>query len=67
MLGKSEIVGLRGDPDQAYAGERAGCLTIAPDATGFEDRSWADGTHMGWFELSSRLVTGRTLPADLLQ
>lgn len=68
-LGKSEVAGLRGDPDQAYAAELAqrGYLTIAPDAIGFEDRNWADGRDVGWFELSSRLVVGRTLLADLLQ
>jgi dienelactone hydrolase len=68
-LGKSEVTGLRGNPDQAYAAELAqrGYLTIAPDAIGFEDRNWADGENVGWFELSSRLVMGRTLLADLLQ
>jgi dienelactone hydrolase len=68
-LGKSEVVGLRGDPDQAYAAELAvrGFLTISPDAIGFEDRNWANGANIGWFELSTRLVLGRTLLADLLQ
>ncbi|HEY0937402.1 MAG TPA: prolyl oligopeptidase family serine peptidase [Trebonia sp.] len=68
-LGKSEVVGLRGRPDQAYGAElaRQGFLTVAPDAIGFEDRNWAGGRNVGWFELSSRLVTGRTLLADLLQ
>lgn len=68
-LGKSEVVGLRGNPDQAYAAELAkrGYLTISPDAIGFEDRNWANGSNIGWFELSSRLVMGRTLLADLLQ
>jgi len=68
-LGKSEVVGLRGDPDQAYAAELAerGYLAISPDAIGFEDRNWADGSSIGWFELSSRLVAGRTLLAGLLQ
>jgi dienelactone hydrolase len=68
-LGKSEVCGLRGDPDQSYAAELAqrGFVTIAPDAIGFEDRNWADGQNLGWFELSSRLVRGRTLLADCLQ
>ncbi|MEQ4207303.1 prolyl oligopeptidase family serine peptidase [Actinopolymorpha sp. B17G11] len=68
-LGKSEVCGLRGDPDQAYAAELAqrGFVTIAPDAIGFEDRNWDDGKNIGWFELSSRLVLGRTLLADCLQ
>ncbi|GIJ49223.1 hypothetical protein Val02_61090 [Virgisporangium aliadipatigenens] len=68
-LGKSEVCGLRGNPDQAYAAElaRRGFLTIAPDAIGFEDRNWAGAKNIGWFELSSRLVRGRTLLADCLQ
>ena len=68
-LGKSEVVGLRGDPDQAYAAElaRRGFVTIAADAIGFEDRNGAGGQNIGWSELSSRLVLGRTLLADELQ
>jgi dienelactone hydrolase len=68
-LGKSEVVGLRGDPSQAYAAElaRRGFVTIAADSIGFEDRNWADGQNVGWFELSSRLMLGRTLLADELQ
>ncbi len=67
-LGKSEVCGLRGDPDQAYAAELAqrGFVTIAPDAIGFEDRNPSGGQNVGWFELSSRLVLGRTLLADCL-
>jgi dienelactone hydrolase len=68
-LGKSEVCGLRGESDQAYASELAerGFVTIAPDAIGFEDRNWADGRNVTWFELSSRLVVGRTLLATCLQ
>jgi dienelactone hydrolase len=68
-LGKSEVVGLRGNPELGYAAELAqrGFVTIAPDAIGFEDRNWAGAANIGWFELSTRLVTGRTLLADLLQ
>jgi dienelactone hydrolase len=68
-LGKSEVCGLRGSLDQAYAAELAqrGFVTVAPDAIGFEDRNWAGGENVGWFELSSRLVLGRTLLADCLQ
>jgi dienelactone hydrolase len=68
-LGKSEVCGLRGDPDQAYAAELAqrGFITIAPDAIGFEDRNWADGQSITWFELSNRIVVGRTLLATCLQ
>lgn len=68
-LGKSEVVGLRGNPDLAYAAELAqrGFVTIAPDAIGFEDRNWSGAGNISWFELSSRVVVGRTLLADLLQ
>lgn len=68
-LGKSEVCGLRGDPNQAYAAELAqrGFITISPDAIGFEERNWSGGKNVCWFELSSRLVMGRTLLADCLQ
>lgn len=68
-LGKSEVFGLRGAPDQAYAAELAskGFVTIAPDAVGFEDRNWATDRNVTWFELSRRLVLGRTLLATCLQ
>jgi len=68
-LGKSEVCGLRGASDQAYAAELAGrgFVTIAPDAIGFEERNWADGANVTWFELSARLVVGRTLLATCLQ
>lgn len=68
-LGKSEVCGLRGNPDQAYAAELAqrGFVTIAPDAIGFEDRNWDNGHNVTWFELSSRLVVGRTLLAGCMQ
>lgn len=69
-LGKSEVAGLAGDPDQAYAHELAeqGFITIAPDAIGFEDRNWSpDGrANVSWFELSRRLLQGRTLLASCL-
>lgn len=42
-LGKSEVVGLVGDPNQAYAAELAerGYVTFAPDAIAFEERNWS--------------------------
>ncbi|MDY7087043.1 MAG: prolyl oligopeptidase family serine peptidase [Actinomycetota bacterium] len=69
-LGKSELVGLRGHPDQAFAAELAqrGFVTIAPDAIGFEERNWSpDGaSNVSWWELSTRLVCGETLLAACL-
>lgn len=67
-LGKSEVAGLAGDPDQAYAHELAdrGFVTIAPDAIGFEERNWSTG-NVTWFELSTRLVRGQTLLATCLR
>ena len=42
-LGKSEVVGLAGDPEQAYGAELAerGYVVIAPDALAFEERNWS--------------------------
>ncbi|QSB15118.1 prolyl oligopeptidase family serine peptidase [Natronosporangium hydrolyticum] len=64
-LGKSEVVGLAGDPDQAYAHElaAAGFITIAPDAIGFEERNWSPdrSANVSWFESATRLVQGQTL------
>src|SRR5215469_7127063 len=42
-LGKSEVVGLKGDANQAYASELAerGYVVIAPDALAFEERNWS--------------------------
>ena len=68
-LGKSEVVGLAGDPDQRFAAELAerGYITFAPDAIGFEERNWSGGTfEAAYFELTSRLVVGRTLLAKVL-
>lgn len=68
-LGKSEVVGLAGDPDQAYARELAerGFVAFAPDAVAFEERNWSAGTDRAQrFELLSRLVQGRTLLAKIL-
>ncbi|MBM2616152.1 prolyl oligopeptidase family serine peptidase [Actinoplanes sp. LDG1-06] len=69
-VGKSEVVGLRGHPDQAYAPELAarGFVTIVPDALGFEERNWSrDGQgNVSWWEASTRLVRGQTLLAKCL-
>ena len=69
-LGKSEVVGLAGDPDQAYGSELAeqGFITIAPDAIGFEERNWSPdrSENISWFELSTRLIRGQTLLASCL-
>lgn len=69
VLGKSEVVGLAGDPDQRYAAELAerGYITFAPDAIAFEERNWSGGTFQAeYYEFASRLVAGRTLLAKVL-
>jgi dienelactone hydrolase len=68
-LGKSEVVGLAGDADQAYGAELAerGYVVIAPDALGFEERNWsAIGGQAEYYELASRLVRGQTLLGKVL-
>jgi dienelactone hydrolase len=68
-LGKSEVVGLAGDPDQAYAAELAqrGYVVIAPDALAFEERNWSyPSGNAEYYELATRLVQGRTLLAKCL-
>lgn len=68
-LGKSEVVGLAGDPDQSYATELAerGYITFAPDAIAFEERNWSrDPGKAEYFELAVRLVNGYTLLAKVL-
>jgi hypothetical protein len=68
-LGKSEVVGLAGDPDQAYAAELAqrGYVVIAPDALAFEERNWSNPSgDAEYFELATRLVQGKTLLAKCL-
>jgi hypothetical protein len=68
-LGRREVVGLAGDPDQAYARELAeqGFPTIARDAIGFNERSWSpDGrSNVSWFELATRLVHGSDIAGCL--
>jgi dienelactone hydrolase len=68
-LGKSEVAGVAGDPDQAHAAELAerGFITFAPDAIAFEERNWSGGTFEAeYYELASRLVRGQTLLAKVL-
>jgi len=68
LLGKSEVVGLDGDPDQAYAAELAekGFITFAPDAIAFEERNWSGDGGAEYYELSTRLVQGKTLMAKVV-
>jgi dienelactone hydrolase len=68
-LGKSEVVGLAGNPDQAYGAELAerGYVVMAPDALAFEERNWSvmEG-QAEYYELASRLVRGQTLLGKVL-
>jgi len=69
LLGKSEVVGLAGNPDQAYAVElvELGYITFAPDAVAFEERNWNDDSEkVEYFELATRLVKSQTLLAKVL-
>lgn len=70
VIGKSEVVGLAGDSDQAYAKELAelGYITFAPDAIAFEERNWAEDKsgRAEYFELATRLIKGQTLLAKAL-
>ncbi len=69
-LGKSEVVGLAGDPDQALAVElvQRGYVALAPDAIAFEERNWTEDKSgkAEYFELATRLVSGKTLLAKVL-
>jgi dienelactone hydrolase len=70
-LGKSEVVGIRGDPDEAIGLElvKRGYVVFAPDAIAFEDRCPEDISHEDAFEpfmnnfneLARRLLRGETL------
>ncbi|MCC5807333.1 MAG: acetylxylan esterase [Opitutales bacterium] len=70
LLGKSEVVGLLGDSDQAYAKELAerGYITLATDAICFEDRCQnkesPDYNHV--HQLHIRLIEGKTLLGKVL-
>lgn len=68
-IGKSEVVGLNGDPNMAYAKELAerGFITLAPDAIAFEERQNSIGGDNGnYFEMARRLVNGQTLLGKVL-
>ncbi|NDJ87231.1 MAG: prolyl oligopeptidase family serine peptidase [Chloroflexi bacterium] len=70
-LGKSEVVGVRGDPSEAFGLElvKRGYVVFAPDALAFEDRCPTDidpddpfDAYMHNFtELAVRLLRGETL------
>lgn len=69
LLGKSEVVGLSGSPDQAYAKELAerGYITLAPDAICFEER--ADAANPILYhahQLHTKLMQGQTLLGKVL-
>lgn len=69
LLGKSEVVGLTGSPDQVYAKELAerGYITLAPDAICFEERADAsDPILYHAYQLHSRLMNGQTLLGKVL-
>jgi dienelactone hydrolase len=68
-IGKTEVVGLEGNPDLAYAKELAerGYIAFAPDAFTFGDRrSGDDPSGYAYWEMSTRLVQGTTLLAKTL-
>ena len=63
-LGKSEVVGHKGDPDQAIGPELAklGYVVLAPDAIAFEERNWSLPTGRAeYLEMAFRTVKGETL------
>ena len=69
LLGKSEVVGLAGSPDQAYAKELAerGFITLSPDAICFEERAeTGDPFRFHIHQLTTRLIQGKTLLGKVL-
>ena len=70
LLGKSEVVGLSGDSELAYAKELAelGFVTLAPDAICFEDRcdDKESPKYNHVHELHVRLIRGQTLLGKVL-
>ncbi|MEL6402552.1 MAG: acetylxylan esterase [Cyanobacteria bacterium J06626_4] len=68
-LGKSEVVGPTGSPDQVYAKELAarGYVTLAPDAICFEERAGAaNPVQYHAHQLHNRLMQGQTLLGKVL-
>lgn len=68
-LGKSEVVGIAGNSEQAYAAELAerGYVTFAVDALAFEDRNWHDEPFLAeTYETTARISQGETFMAKLL-
>ena len=67
---KSEMVGLVGDPDLAYARELAckGFITLSADSVAFEERNWNKESWWGteYYELVTRLINGKTLLEKVL-
>jgi len=69
-LGKSEVAGWAGNPQQAYAAELCarGYLTLAPDAIGFEERSHPrlSGPEYERFLAHELLLKGLTLQGKMI-
>lgn len=68
-IGKSEVVGHMGDPDQAIGPElaRLGYVVLAPDAIAFEERNWSLPTGQAeYLEMAFRVVQGKTLLAKAI-
>ncbi len=69
-LGKSEVVGWAGNPQQAYAAELCarGYVTFAPDAIGFEERSHPSlsGPEYERFLAHELLLKGLTLQGRMI-
>lgn len=68
-IGKSEVVGHAGDPEQAIGRElaRLGYVVLAPDAIAFEERNWSLPTGRAqYLEMAHRVVQGETLLAKAI-
>lgn len=69
-LGKSEVVGWAGNPQQAYAADLCarGYITLAPDTVGFEDRGHPNlsGAEYERFLAYELLLKGLTLQGKMI-